>query len=234
MVGRPFARHPTENAMRAASLLAASLVALLPAAALGQVEVPPPVPGPVVGQPAPGAPVAPVTGAPAPKVEKSGGYFGLSLGTGKGTLHSGNASMDVDDLFGGSGQTPTTFALQLRGGFGSGDLLLGTQLNLTRTWIESGGKSVGLQFFAIDAVATWWSQEMGIYTRIGIGPSQVTVFGGNSSSDPVQGVEFMVGMGFTMGGLGVGIDATRQNYKASEAGFDSVNYVLAMLSLDMY
>lgn len=222
--------------MRTASLLAASFLASFPALAVGQAMEAPPAPATVVGQPAPAAPAsgAPAAPALAPKAEKAGGYFGFSLGTGKGTLHSGNASMDVDDLFGGSGQTPTTFALQLRGGWGTGDVLFGTQLNLTRTWVESGGKSYGLQFFAVDAVATWWSQEMGIYTRIGIGPSQVTAFGGSSSSDAVSGVEFMAGMGFTMGGLGVGIDATRQTYKASEAGFDSVNYVLAMLSLDMY
>jgi hypothetical protein len=218
--------------MRTASLLAASIIASFPVAALAQaMEAPPPAPGPVVGQPGPEAPGAP---APAAKIEKSGGYFGLSLGTGKGTLHSGSSSVDINDLFGTSGQSPTTFAFQLRGGWGSGDLLLGTQLNLTRTWVDSGGVSYGLQFFAIDAVATWWSQELGIYARVGLGPSQVSAFGGGSTTRTVQGVELMAGMGLTMGGFGVGIDATRQNYKASEAGFDSVTYVLASVSLDVY
>ena len=41
-------------------------------------------------------------------------------------------------------------------------------------------------------------------------------------------------IGFTMGGFGVGIDYTRQSYDAKEAGFDSVGYILASLSLDLY
>jgi len=50
----------------------------------------------------------------------------------------------------------------------------------------------------------------------------------------VSGVELMFGVGATMGGMGVGIDFIRQAYDPAEAGFDSVTYMLAMLSLDMY
>jgi hypothetical protein len=218
--------------MRTTSLLVASLISSFPVAALGQGVEAPPAPGTVAGQPGQGAPVAPA--APVAKLEKSGGYYGFSLGTGKGTLRSGNSTMDLDDLFGASGQSPTTLAMQLRAGWGNGDLLLGAQMNLTRTWVEANGVSYGLQFFSVDAVATWWSQEMGIYTRIGVGPSQVSAFGGGSTSTSVQGVELMAGLGATMGSLGVGLDVTRQSYKASEAGFDSVTYVLVTLSLDVY
>ena len=107
-------------------------------------------------------------------------------------------------------------------------------MNLTRTWVDVAGTSSGLQFFAVDAVATWWSQDMGLYTRIGIGPSQVSAFGGGSTSDAVQGVELLMGVGLTSGGFGVGFDITKQSYDAAEAGFDSVTYALVTLSLDMY
>jgi len=214
--------------MKTASCLVAALLASLPLAAVGQeTEVPPQ--GTEVGQPGPAAPVTPLV-----RLEKSGSYFGVSLGTGKGTLYSGNSSIGINDLIGSSGQSPTTLALQLRGGWGNGDLLLGTQLNMTRTWVEDGGTSFGLQFIAVDLVATWWSQDAGVYARLGLGPSQVSTFGGNTRSNSVQGVELMAGIGLSSGGLGVGIDFTRQTYRASEAGFDSVDYVLAMLSLDTY
>ena len=210
--------------MRTAALLAVSLVVALPNLVAGQEGPPAPVAAP--GQEAPAVPAA--------KVTKSGGYFGFSFGTGKGTLNAGGSSIEVDSLFGGSGQRPTTFALQLRGGFGNGDLLFGTQMNLTRTWVDIDGTSYGLQFLSLDLVATLWSQDMGMYARIGVGPSQVSGFGGDSTGEAVQGVELMVGVGLTTGGLGVGFDITKQAYDVREAGFDSVTYVLASLSFDMY
>lgn len=218
--------------MRTASLLAASLIASLPLAALAQGIDAPPIPGTVVGPSASGAPAAPA--AAGVKPEKNAPYFGFSFGTGKGTLNLGSSSVDIDTILGVTGLTPTTLTMQLRGGWGTGDFLFGTQLNLTRTWVDVSGTSVGLQFFSVDAVATWWSQEMGLYTRLGIGPSQFSVYGGSSSSTSVSGVELLAGFGVTMGGLGVGMDFTRQAYNASEAGFDSVDYVLVTLSLDMY
>jgi hypothetical protein len=215
--------------MKIASLVAASLIATFPVAALGQATDGSPAPGTEVERPGPGAPAVPTV-----KIEKSGGYFGFSLGTGKGTLTSGSSSVSLNDLLGASGQSPTTLALQLRGGWGTGDFLFGTQMNLTRSWVDSGSTTFGLQFLAVDAVVTWWSQDSGFYTRLGLGPSQVSAFGGGSASTAAQGVELMAGLGVTMGSLGVGIDVSRQSYKASEAGFDSVTFVLASLSLDFY
>ena len=71
--------------MRTVSLLAASLIASFPLAAVGQVMDGPPTPGTVLAPP--GA-VAPPSGpiAPVAKIEKSGSYFGFSFGTGRGTL----------------------------------------------------------------------------------------------------------------------------------------------------
>jgi hypothetical protein len=220
--------------LRTAALVAASLIAALPNVVTAQEDPPAPVAAPVLVAPAAEAPAAPAPAAPAARPQKSGGYFGFSFGTGKGTLNAGGSSIEVDSLFGGSGEKPTTFALQLRGGFGNGDLLFGAQMNMTRTWVDVGGTSYGLQFLAVDAVATWWSQDMGMYMRLGVGPSQVSGFGGNSTGDTVQGMEMMVGVGLTMGGLGVGFDVTKQAYDVKEAGFDSVTYVLASFSFDMY
>jgi hypothetical protein len=217
--------------MRTASLLAASLIASLPLAAIAQGIDSPPIPGTVVGQSEPGAPAAP--GVPAAKVEKNAPYFGFSFGTGQGTITSGSTSWNFND-YTYFGKAPTTLAMQLRGGWGTGDFLFGAQMNLNRTWVDVNGSSIGMQFFAVDAVATWWSQEMGIYTRVGIGPSQFNAYAGSSTGKTYSGVELMAGFGVTMGGLGVGIDFTRQAYTASETGFDSVSYMLAMLSLDMY
>lgn len=215
--------------MKIASLVAASLIATFPVAALGQATDGSPAPNTEVERPGTGAPAVPTV-----KIEKGGGYFGFSLGTGKGTLTSGSSSVSLNDLLGASGQSPTTLALQLRGGWGTGDFLFGTQMNLTRTWVDSGSTTFGLQFLAVDSVVTWWSQDSGLYTRLGLGPSQVSAFGGSSVTRAVQGVELLAGLGVTMGSLGVGIDVSRQSYKASEAGFDSVTFVLASLSLDFY
>lgn len=217
--------------MRLAPSVAAWFLAALPLLALGQ-EGAPPDAGPAAAPPVEAAPAVPVE--PAGTVAKSGGYFGVSIGTGKGTLRAGNSSVSVNDLFSGSGESPQTFALQLRGGWGSGDLLLGTQMNLTRTWVDSGGTSYGLQFVAVDLVATWWSQSDGLYVRVGLGPSEVTFFGGNARSSAAQGVEVMAGLGVTLGNVGVGFDLWRQTYEASQAGFDSASYVLVSLSLDVY
>jgi hypothetical protein len=243
--------------MRLASLLVASLLASVPSAVLAQgMDVPgaaaAPAASPESAQPAAPAPspegaavVAPppsTEGAPAvappdaaaAKPVKSAPYFGFSFGTGKGTLYSGGSSVDINDALGGSGSSPTTMNMQLRSGWGTGDLLFGMQLNWTRTWIDVNGTSAGLDFKAFDVVGTWWDQNAGLYARVGIGPSSFTTYVGDSTSDSVSGVELMVGFGFTMGSMGVGMDMFRQSYDAKEAGFDSVTYVIASLSLDMY
>jgi hypothetical protein len=122
----------------------------------------------------------------------------------------------------------------LRLGWGDGDFLFGTQFNWIRSYTTVAGTEAGYDFRAFDLTATWWSQEAGLYTRVGVGPAQYRVYAGSSESDPISGVELMFGVGFTMGGFGVGIDYTRQSYDAKEAGFDSVGYLLASLSLDLY
>jgi hypothetical protein len=185
--------------------------------------------------------VAPATATAAPadaqaaaKPVKSAPYFGFSFGTGKGTMYSGGQSADIDDMFAGAGSSPTTMNLQLRSGWGTGDLLFGVQFNWTRTWVDVGGTSTGLDFRAFDLVATWWDQQMGLYARVGVGPSAFSAYVGDSTSDSVSGVELMLGFGATMGGMGVGFDMFRQSYDQAEAGFDSVSYLLVTLSLDMY
>ena len=219
--------------MRSTSLLLATLLASIPAAASAQAGDLPPAADPAAAGPGPAAPPSAAV-TPPQKPGKSGGYVGFSFGTGKGTLYGGGSSLDVDEFLGYSGESPTTLNLQLRTGWGTGDFLFGTQLNLTRSWVDIGGTSYGLQFFAIDLVTTWWSQEAGIYTRVGLGPAQFSTFAGDQSSRTYSGVELMLGAGLTMGGMGVGIDFFRQAYDANETGFDSVSYMLATLSLDMY
>ncbi len=87
---------------------------------------------------------------------------------------------------------------------------------------------------AVDLTATYWSQEMGLYTRIGVGPASYSWYVGDSTSSSVSGFELMVGIGATMSGVGVGIDLFRQSYDAAKAGFDSVTYVLVTLGFDAY
>jgi hypothetical protein len=250
--------------MRITTLLLASLIASVPAAAAAQaadvaaVPAPSPAAAPTPTSPTPApeaspaaapapvaAPVAAPATAPAPAAapavpavekpaERSGSYFGVSFGTGKGTVYSGSSSADIDDAFSLTGQAPTTLNLQLRFGWGTGDLLFGTQMNLTRTWVDVGGVSSGVQFFAFDLVTTWWSETAGLYTRLGVGPAQFNTFAGDSTSRTYNGMELMLGGGFTMGGMGVGLDFFRQVYDANETGFDAVSYLLATISLDMY
>lgn len=218
--------------MKAASLLFASLLAAVPAAATAQGMD---VPTGASAAPSPTADgAAPAADAPAVKPPKSGPYFGFSFGTGKGTMYSGGSSMDIDEMLGASGETPTTLHMQLRSGWGTGDFLFGAQLNFTRSFIEVNGVSAGLDFMAVDMVATWWDQEMGLYSRVGIGPSVFSAYAGDTTSDSYSGVELMFGIGATIGGAGVGIDMFRQAYDANETGFDSVTYMMVTLSLDMY
>ncbi len=225
--------------MRITSLIVASIFVSVPAGASAQgADVPvAPLPPPSSTLPPTSlTPTAPTTAGPAIErpAAKNGAYMGFSFGTGKGTLYSGSSSLDIDEFLGYSGQPPTTLNMQLRFGWGTGDLLFGTQMNLTRSWVDIGGSSYGLQFFALDLVTTWWSQEAGVYTRLGVGPAQFNTFAGDSSGRTYNGMELMLGGGFTMGGMGVGIDFFRQVYDANETGFDAVSYVLATLSLDLY
>jgi len=224
--------------MRPASLLLASLLASLPMAAGAQpMDAPTSGGGGIVG----GAPSQPSAEAPAVKPEKNAPYFGFSFGTGTGTVYAGSSSLDIDEalttasgILGASGQSPTTMAMMLRFGWGTGDFLFGTQFNWIRSFVDINGTSAGYDFRGFDLVATLWSQEMGLYTRVGVGPAQYRVYAGSSESDPISGVELMLGVGATMGGMGVGLDMIRQNYDANETGFDYVNYVVVSLSLDLY
>jgi hypothetical protein len=222
--------------MRLASLLAASLLSSLlasvPAAARAQGMDAPPgaVPGPIEG--APGTPGA--AALPEVKKEKNGPYVGFSFGTGTGTIYSGSSSLSIDEALGYSGQSPTNMALMFRFGWGSGDFLFGGQFNWIRSWVDVSGVSAGLDFRGFDLTATLWSQEMGLYTRVGVGPASFNSFVDSNTSKSYSGVELMLGVGATLGGLGVGVDLIRQNYTASETGFDYVQYALVTLSLDLY
>lgn len=227
--------------MRLASLLAASLLASLPAAVCAQSMDTPPGGGSAPGAaPAAGTPTE-AAAAPAAKPEKNGPYVGFSFGTGSGTVYNGSSSLAINDALttvagvaGASGQSPTTLAMMLRFGWGSGDFLFGTQFNWIRSYVDINGTSAGYDWRAFDLVATLWSQEMGLYTRVGVGPSQYRVYVGSNESTPESGVELMLGVGATLGGLGVGLDLFRQNYDKTRTGFDYVNYFVVSLSADLY
>jgi len=236
--------------MRLAALLLASLAASAPALAIAQgmdvPTAPPAAPPPVepAAQPAAAAPPATPAGTANAAVapQKSGPYVGFSVITGKGTAYyPDGSSQDVNDalrlagaVLGDPNTSPATLGLMLRLGWGTGDLLFGGQFNWIRSFISVGGTEAGYDFRAFDLTATWWSQEMGIYGRVGVGPAQYRTYAGSSESDPASGVEVMAGFGVTMGGLGVGIDFMRQGYDAKETGFDSVMYLSGGLSLDLY
>lgn len=213
--------------MKPSPLVLISLLAIFPAAAQAQgMDVPtganvPPSDAVVGGEPAAAKPV------------KNGPYFGFSFGTGTGNMTAGGTTDSFTDIS-INGEAPTTLALQLRSGWGTGDYLFGMQLNMMRTWWDISGVSSGMEFMGFDVVATWWDQDAGLYARVGIGPSQFSWFADDYSTESVSGVEMMFGVGATMGGMGVGIDFIRQAYEETEAGFSSVTYMLAMLSLDMY
>lgn len=204
--------------------------------------MPPPAAPGQAGPTIPGAPAAPGPAtATAMKPLKNGGYVGFSVITGKGTVYLNGQSASIDealqlvsDITGASGQSPTTLGLMLRLGWGSGDFLFGTQFNWIRSFISINGTEAGYDFRGFDLTATWWSQETGIYARVGVGPAQYRVYAGSSESDPAGGVELMAGFGVTMGALGVGMDLIRQSYDANETGFDAVQYVTVSLSLDLY
>ena len=64
-----------------------------------------------------------------------------------------------------------------------------------RTSVIAMGRKGGDVAANFDLVATLYSQEMGAYARAGIGPAQYRVFAGNSESDPVGGLELLLGFG---------------------------------------
>jgi hypothetical protein len=217
--------------MKTAALLLASLITTLPAVSFAQgMDMPGTESAPAAG----GAPVAGPDGAPAAKPQKSGPYFGFSLGTGKVTMSAGGESLDTDDRLGAVDEMPLTLQMQLRSGWGTGPFLFGMQLNWTMTETSEGGITRGEDMKAWDLVATWWDQEMGLYARAGLGPCFYQATSDLGDSDVFQGMELMLGFGATMGGLGVGIDMMHQTYDEAEAGFDSMTQLLATLSLDFY
>jgi hypothetical protein len=134
----------------------------------------------------------------------------------------------VNDLV--PGTSPTTLALMLRFGWGSGDLLFGLQANLVRSQWDAGGVSSAMQLYGVDLVATWRTQG-GVYLRLGAGPAQLT-FEGGGSSESFDGTEAMLGVGLSSGGFGVGLDYVRQTY-SDGAPLDGAGYLLATLSLDL-
>lgn len=217
--------------MKTAALLVASLLTSLPTVSFAQgMDMPGTESAPSAG----GAPVAGPDGAPAAKPQKSGPYGGFSLGTGKLTMSAGGDSFDTDDRLFAVDEMPMTLQMQLRAGWGTGPFLFGMQLNWTMTETSENGVTRGEEIMAWDFVATWWDQEMGLYARAGLGPCSYQYTSDYGDSDAVDGMELMLGFGFTMGGLGVGIDMMQQSYDEAEAGFDSMTMLMASVSLDFY
>lgn len=217
--------------MKTAALLVASLLTTLPAVSFAQgMDMPGTESAPSAGA----APVAGPDGAPVARPPKSGPYFGASVGTGTGRVTVQGETYSISD-WSYYGESPTTLALMLRGGWGTGPFLFGMQLNWIRTSWDYNGSSFGLDFMGFDAVATWWDQEMGLYARAGIGPASASAFDGPNTTESVDGIELMLGIGFTMGGLGVGIDLINQNYGDEATGIPAtVTYTLAMINFDFY
>lgn len=217
--------------MKIRALLLVSLLATLPAPALAQG-----VDAPNTGSAPSGAlpPAAGPDGATVAKPPKSGPYFGFAVGTGKVTMRAGGSSLDTDDRLGAVDEMPFTGQMQFRTGWGTGPFLFGLQLNWTMTSTSEGGVTRGEDIQGWDFVATWWDQEMGLFARAGLGPCFYTFTSDFGDSDTYQGMELLLGFGVTMGGLGVGIDLMHQTYDDTEAGFDSMNLIVASISLDFY
>ncbi len=193
----------------------------------------PAVEAPAAPAPAPPAPPAPAPqaapAAPGPEAKRSGGYFGFSLGTGRGDVFAGGSTTSVDDLV--PGVKPTTMALMLRFGWASGDVLFGFQLNLVRTQWDVSGVSSAMQLAGLDVVTTLRDHSTGLYVRVGIGPAQLSFDADGSSSQSWNGTEAMLGAGIHMGGFGIGFDYLRHSY-GKDAPLDGAGYVLATVSLD--
>jgi hypothetical protein len=177
-----------------------------------------------VATPAP--PVPPAPAAP----PRSNFYGGFSFGTGQGSVTTNGTTTAVNDLVPGS--SPTTLALMLRGGWVSGDLRYGMQLNLVRSQWSSGGATSAMQLTGFDLVMTWMPRDGGVYLRLGLGPAKLSFEGSGSTSESYGGMEAMLGLGLSSGGFGVGIDYIRQTYD-NGAPIDGAAYFLAVLSLDL-
>lgn len=216
-----------------AMLAAAALAAFAPLASNAQdasPAAPAAAPPAVVGAPPAAAPPAVPPAAPPAKAARSGPYVGFSFGTGRGDVYAAGTTTAVNDLI--PGESPTTYALMLRVGWASGDLLYGMQLNLVRSQWDIGGSTAAMQLTGVDLVLTWMPQDLGIFLRAGVGPASLSFDGGGATSDSFGGAEVLLGIGLSSGGLGVAIDYVRQSYDDG-APFDGAGYVLATLSLDL-
>jgi len=240
--------------MKAALLLAA---ALAPLVSLAQDSAPPPAepaiaapapapaPAPVASVPPPavdpGAAVAappappavptapPPTAAPPPKPSKDGGYFGFAFGTGTGEIYSGSTTVDLRDV----GPDPRTLAIMGRFGHRTGDFIFGLQANLVRTQWSSGGSTAAMNVMGLDLVSTLVIAD-DIFLRVGVGPASVSFEGSGSTSDSYTGAEVILGMGFHMSGMTVGIDMLLQTYSDPNAPFDGSRYLLATIGFGSF
>jgi hypothetical protein len=186
-------------------------------------------PAPATAAPASAAHARPAPAPAAPPAKGDGAYLGFSFGTGRGDVFAGGTTTKVDDLV--PGVSPTTLALMLRGGWASGSLLFGVQLNLVRSQWDVSGVSSAMQLAAFDVVTTLRDHDLGLYVRAGIGPAQLTFEADGTSSQSWNGTEGMLGLGFSSSGFGVGIDYVRQSYEKG-APINGAGYYLATLSLD--
>jgi hypothetical protein len=165
-----------------------------------------------------------------PPAQRDGPYVGFSFGTGRGDVTLGGETVAVGDLVPGS--SPTTLALMLRCGWANGPFLFGLQANVIRSAWSVGGSTATMQLTGVDVVATWAPPDLGMYARLGVGPARLSFEGGGVTSDSYGGAEVMLGLGATMGGLGVGIDYVVQSYDEG-APYDGASYLLATISLDL-
>ncbi len=147
-------------------------------------------PAPPPAAPPPPAPCPPLTAAP----PRGPWYAGLGLGSGSGQAHDtfGRLSLRrwVDE-------DPLTLFAQLEGGLTlTPHLLLGGELSLLRINSNTGAASKAVIISNLDAVATWFPMERGVFLRGGAGFSAFTRQWSGLASGRYNGGNLTVGGGY--------------------------------------
>lgn len=161
----------------------APLAATAPATAPPPAAPPPPVPCPPL-------PASPLTAPPS----RGPWYAGVGLGSGSGQAHDtfGRLSLRrwVD-------QDPLALFAQVEGGITlTPHLLLGGELSLLRINSNTGAASKAVIISNLDAVATWFPMERGVFLRGGAGFSAFTRQWSGLASGRYNGGNLTVGGGY--------------------------------------
>jgi hypothetical protein len=193
---------------------------------------PPPIPGP-----APTATPCPPLSAAVLPPSRGGWYLGLGLGGGSGQAQDSFGKLALHRWV---DQDPLTLFGQIEAGITlTPHLLLGGELSLLRTNSDTGAMAKAVTITNLDAMATWFPMEKGVFLRGGGGLSSFTREWTGLPSGRYNGGNLTVGAGyaFWLGpsfNLVLHADVSKQWYGANAIALTSSSYTAFWLGVAWY